>query len=208
MRITKEKEVRQSEILDVAEQLFNTKGYADTSISDILQQTGIARGTLYYHFKSKEEILDAVIDRRLERRAAEMKKVADSNLTVFDKYYKIIEIQMSQGTVVEGLHNIENAQFHQKSFSLGLKRFAPIYCQVEEEGIKQNLFHIEQPYETAELLLCASRITDPGIFVWTKEQLAEKNESYITLLERALGAEQGYFSALLPLLNKINGGTL
>ncbi|MCD8308246.1 MAG: TetR/AcrR family transcriptional regulator [Clostridia bacterium] len=207
MRITKEKEVRQSEILDVAEQLFNTKGYADTSISDILQQTGIARGTLYYHFKSKEEILDAVIDRRLERRAAEMKKVADSNLTVFDKYYKIIEIQMSQGTVVEGLHNIENAQFHQKSFSLGLKRFAPIYCQVEEEGIKQNLFHIEHPYETAELLLCASRITDPGIFVWTKEQLAQKNKSYIILLERALGAEQGYFSPLLQLLNKINGGT-
>ncbi|MCD7729632.1 MAG: TetR/AcrR family transcriptional regulator [Clostridia bacterium] len=206
MRIVKEREVRQSEILDIAEGLFNTKGYADTSISDILDKSGIARGTLYYHFKSKEEILDAVIERNLNLLADKMQKVADSHLSVFDKYYKIVEIQMGSGTVVEGLHNIENAQFHQKSFCLGLMRFAPIYCQVIEEGVKQGIFHTECPYETAELLLCASRITDPGIFTWTKEQLAEKNESYITLLERALGTENGYFAPLLPLLNNLNGG--
>ncbi len=202
MRIVKEREVRQSEILDIAEQLFNTKGYADTSISDILDRSGIARGTLYYHFNSKEEILNAVIDRKLESLASEMRKIAQSKLSVIDKFYQIIEVQKNSGALVEGLHNVENAQFHQKSFTHGLAKFSPIYCKVVEEGISENLFYVEHPYETVELLLCASRITDPGIFEWSKAQLAEKNQSFICLMERALGAENGFFSPLLPLLNK------
>lgn len=77
MRVVKEAEERKNEILDVAERLFGTKGFDNTSTSDILNEIGIARGTLYYHFKSKEDILDAMIDRmtgRLVERAAEIIK--------------------------------------------------------------------------------------------------------------------------------------
>ena len=63
MRVVKEANMRKSEILDVAEQLFVTKGFDGTSTTDILNEIGIARGTLYYHFKSKEDILDAMIER-------------------------------------------------------------------------------------------------------------------------------------------------
>ena len=38
---------------------FARKGFDNTSTGDILEMVGIARGTLYYHFKSKEDILDA-----------------------------------------------------------------------------------------------------------------------------------------------------
>ena len=61
MRIVKEAEERKNEILDVAGKLFGKKGYDATSTNDILKEIGIARGTLYYHFKSKEDILDAMI---------------------------------------------------------------------------------------------------------------------------------------------------
>ena len=63
MRVVKEAEERKNEILDAAEELFVTKGYDGTSTGDILDKVGIARGTLYYHFKSKEDILDALIER-------------------------------------------------------------------------------------------------------------------------------------------------
>ena len=63
MRIVKEAEVRKEEILDAAETLFAAKGFDNTSTGDILDAVGIARGTLYYHFRSKEEILDGVIQR-------------------------------------------------------------------------------------------------------------------------------------------------
>ena len=59
----KEAEERRNEILDAVDELFGQKGFDGTSTNDILEKVGIARGTLYYHFESKEDIMDALIDR-------------------------------------------------------------------------------------------------------------------------------------------------
>ncbi|HEX7005873.1 MAG TPA: TetR/AcrR family transcriptional regulator [Alphaproteobacteria bacterium] len=53
-------------IVDAADALFYRQGYAHTSFSDIADTVGISRGNFYFHFKTKDEILDAVIERRLE----------------------------------------------------------------------------------------------------------------------------------------------
>lgn len=52
-------------ILQAAENLFHIRGYNQTSFSDISEQTGIPRGNFYYYFKTKEEILAAVVDMRV-----------------------------------------------------------------------------------------------------------------------------------------------
>lgn len=54
-------------IVDAADQLFYEQGFEHTSFSQIAEAVGISRGNFYYHFKSKDEILDAVIDLRLSR---------------------------------------------------------------------------------------------------------------------------------------------
>ena len=52
-------------IVEAADRLFYWQGYAHTSFSDIADAVQISRGNFYYHFKSKDEILDAVIGVRL-----------------------------------------------------------------------------------------------------------------------------------------------
>lgn len=52
-------------IVEAADQLFYRQGYEHTSFSDIADTVQISRGNFYYHFKSKDEILDAVINVRL-----------------------------------------------------------------------------------------------------------------------------------------------
>lgn len=52
-------------IIEAADRLFYEKGYEHTSFSDIADAVRISRGNFYYHFKSKDEILDAVIALRL-----------------------------------------------------------------------------------------------------------------------------------------------
>jgi TetR/AcrR family transcriptional repressor of nem operon len=52
-------------IVEAADQLFYRQGYEHTSFSDIADDVQISRGNFYYHFKTKDEILDAVIDQRL-----------------------------------------------------------------------------------------------------------------------------------------------
>lgn len=53
-------------IVDVSAELFAKKGYEQTSIQDILDATGLSKGGLYHHFKSKEEILEAVMQKRVQ----------------------------------------------------------------------------------------------------------------------------------------------
>ena len=55
-----------AQIVAAADQLFYRQGYADTSFTDIAAAVQISRGNFYHHFKTKDEILDAVIQRRLE----------------------------------------------------------------------------------------------------------------------------------------------
>lgn len=52
-------------IVEAADRLFYRHGYAHTSFADIAAAVKISRGNFYYHFKSKDEILDAVIEARL-----------------------------------------------------------------------------------------------------------------------------------------------
>ena len=52
-------------IIDIANQLFYFRGFNQTSFTDIAEESAIPRGNFYYYFKSKDEILAAVIDKRL-----------------------------------------------------------------------------------------------------------------------------------------------
>ena len=76
VRIVKKHNERKQEIINTALKIFIHKGYEKTSVNDILNEIGIAKGTFYHYFKAKEEVLDAVI--------------ADTTGTIVNKIEKII----------------------------------------------------------------------------------------------------------------------
>lgn len=60
------------QIIECADVLFYQKGYGATSFADIARAVEISRGNFYHHFKTKDELLDAVLERRLQVRRALM----------------------------------------------------------------------------------------------------------------------------------------
>ncbi|MEO1115512.1 MAG: TetR/AcrR family transcriptional regulator, partial [Pseudomonadota bacterium] len=56
------------QIIDAADDLFYAQGFGETSFADIAKAVSISRGNFYYHFRTKDEILDAVIEKRLSDR--------------------------------------------------------------------------------------------------------------------------------------------
>ncbi|MEJ2654004.1 MAG: TetR/AcrR family transcriptional regulator [Acidihalobacter sp.] len=68
-------------IVDAADQLFYRQGYNRTSFSDIAQAAELSRGNFYYYFKSKDEILEAVIERRREHYAEMLAEWSESEST-------------------------------------------------------------------------------------------------------------------------------
>ncbi len=91
MRIVKEYEERRKEILETAERLFLTKGYTKTTVNDILKEIGIAKGTFYHYFKSKEEVMDEIIMRIIKEDVTKAKRiVSNPDIPVLDKLFKIL----------------------------------------------------------------------------------------------------------------------
>jgi AcrR family transcriptional regulator len=62
-RVILNKETRRQQIVDAAIEVFAGKGYRVASIADIIAQAGVARGTFYLYFQSKEEVFNAVLER-------------------------------------------------------------------------------------------------------------------------------------------------
>lgn len=208
MKKSKSPEARKKEIMDVAETLFITKGYAKTTINNILSEIDIAKGTFYYYFKSKEDVMDAIVDRfiTIEVEAAEA-IAADDTLKAPDKIFRIIMGENHHGNkkekMIEELHKVSNEKMHQKSLIETIKQLAPILTRVIEQGIVEGVFETPYPRETVEVLLVSSGfIFDDGIFQWDEEEKIQKAKAFVYILETVLKADKGDFQYLLQELGK------
>lgn len=210
MRIVKKPEERRDEILDAAEELFGRKGFDGTSTNDILERVGIARGTLYYHFKSKEDIMDALIERYNVRLIAAAQEIAaDKSIPVIERIIRVVmSLNVSGGggeEIKEHIHKPQNALMHQKIQKVIIKGVAPILAGVIREGIEQGMFNTPFPFECMEMVVVyANTVFDDDMMDVTHEELASRIQAFIFNVERLLGAESG---SLLPVMQMFGGGS-
>ncbi len=203
MRISKEAIERKNEILDVSEKLFITKGYDKATINDILVEVGIAKGTFYYYFKSKEEVMDAIIARIVDEGVQKAKLVlADNSIPTQEKIVAIIQSfsrnEEKDIKMLEQLHQVENAMLHVRSLVQTILAIAPLLTTVVEKGIEEGIFHTPYPRESTDLILLAGQTCfDEGLFHWTEEEAIARAKAFIRMVELTLGAKEGSMMCLL-----------
>ena len=205
MRIVKEAEERKNEILDVAEKLFGERGYDATSTNDILKEIGIARGTLYYHFKSKEDILDAMIERMTGSLVAKANEIArKTGVSVLQRLTLMmmaLNVNNDLGhEIMEQIHKPQNALMHQKMQERLLAGVNPIVTSLIEEGIAQGICQTDYPAEVAEMTLLYSNTVFDDLAGYSGDERQRKIAAFIYNLERLLGMEQNSLrEAILPI---------
>lgn len=201
MGSSKEAEERKKEILDVAEELFTTKGYDNTSTADILERVGIARGTLYYHFKSKEEILDALIDRIMQEIVYNVKVALSGNVTAPQKIILFIgamKVDSAIGKeITEYAHKPQNALMHQKIQNSLLSVVTPIVAEILKEGIEEGWLSTNYPEEVAEMLLVYSSVVFDDMNEIAKVEREKKVAGFVFNMERLLGMKTGSLSEII-----------
>lgn len=202
-RIVKTAEARRAEILDIAGRLFAERGFAATSVDAIVQATGVAKGTFYYHFRTKEDVLEALVDRTAERMEMRAREIASAQgLDPVTKLRRIFSVQRDvladEGPIVDHLHLPENRELHIRSHIALVRRLGPVLAEVVEEGTGLGLFAVEDALSTVQFILAgAAFLFDDQAFAWTPEQELARLLAMVRLAERALGASPGAFQALL-----------
>lgn len=206
MRVVKEAKERRNEILDAAERLFGTKGYDHTSTNDILNEVGIARGTLYYHFKSKEDILDAMIERITQRLIARARGISrQKEIPFLQRFTLVIGALNVDGPlgneIMKLVHKPQNALMHQKMQERMLAGVNPLITELIEEGIESGIFKTDYPAEAVEMMMLYSNTVFDALAEHSEEELHKKAEAFIYNVERLLGMEPGSMQDVIrPLL--------
>jgi AcrR family transcriptional regulator len=198
MRVTKDPEVRRKELIETAEELFRTKGCEETSVSDIVRKVGVAQGTFYYYFESKDDILDAVLDHylrdHLERTVRDI--IADGSKDALQKLQQVISATLSFQTgeknLIEFLHADRNMVSHQKYMVKVQETFVPLITELVEEGIREGLFDVPYPRETVEYLLAMfTYLHDYAALMRPTDSYRNKVKAAEYIAVKVLGLKEG-----------------
>ncbi|NLK96814.1 MAG: TetR/AcrR family transcriptional regulator [Epulopiscium sp.] len=202
MRITKEYDERRTEILDTAERLFHIKGYDKCTVNDILNAIGIAKGTFYHYFKSKEEVLDGIVSRYKEIVVNKAHQIL--NIDGISPEEKLMRTFMAMritnqidGDMLEDIHKPENALLHKKILNQIVSDMAPLLTKIIKEGIEKGAWNCKYPLEYMQIFLVASlTLTDEGIFEMDADSQMKIMVALISILEKMLEVPEDSFVKL------------
>src|SRR4030042_1837714 len=119
-RIVKKPDERKLEIINTAEKLFMKKGYNKTAVDEIIKKIGIAKGTFYHHFKSKEEVLESLVDKTLKSIIEKAKDIAaNKSLDAIEKMKLILSVQIPKDKDVQettkNMQQADNRELNEKT---------------------------------------------------------------------------------------------
>ena len=173
-------EVTVERILDVSQRLFLEKGYENTTIQDIVDELGgLTKGAVYHHFKSKEEIMDAVGDRMLFSNNPFEAVRGRTDLNGLQKLREAVRLNQSDQERVrltaQSIPIAKSPRLLQEMIVSNRKVLTPYFLELIKEGNRDGSMHTNYPREIAELLpLLTSLWLLPSVYPASREQMKRK----------------------------------
>ena len=197
----KKGERRKQELLNIAYRMFIEKGYENTSVDDIIIEAGIAKGTYYYYFESKEATLEAVIEMMIEKAENVAKAALMNPVPIPQKLASVVyafQPNKDEVVITDVLERKENIVMHDKIGKKIVEVAVPILSDIVREGIAQGIFACTNVEERVRMLLIMSQnMFDYGAY-------SNKDiEVYVDMLEKSLGAKEGTMSFISEFLLEV-----
>lgn len=180
-------------ILDAALKLFLEKGYEQTTVLDIVDNMGgLTRGAFYHHFKSKEEVLDALGNKLFSESDMYEKLKQEKNLTGLERLKRIMLISTEDSQLrrlgVMSIQALKSPTFIMRVIESNRDMLAPLLQEFIEDGIEDGSIQSTNPKLLAELLtFLANFWTIPTIYPAGMEETIQKL-FYIKEITDKLGA--------------------
>ena len=196
----KKGEKRKLELLQIAYKMFLTRGYENTSVDEIIEEAGIAKGTFYYYFKSKEQLLEEVIGMMIEEEAQKARLIVGSDLPVPQKIVAIMaafRLAQDEQTIGDALNQPENILMHEKTNRRIIDTIVPILSEVVEAGVKEGVFSCDHIAERMRIILIVSN----GLFDENSHFTKNDVTVFVDMIEKMLGAKKGTMGFVEELIN-------
>lgn len=188
-------------ILDAAEHVFGTHGFTEAKMADIAKRAGIAAGTLYKHFASKEDIFRALLERTSEEfEQAILGELANAPCNVAERLVVLVRAVLShceqrratfnlllEFTATDSLRRLAGASAEKR-----YQRYVALFAEQFDEGVRTGAIRDDlTPSELAQLLTGGMNgLIHAWLMQGAKTELAGRAALVVDALLHGVGARK------------------
>ena len=159
-RIRKQPEERKADLVEAAHTVFRTTGYAAANVTDIVKEAGVAQGTFYVYFDSKEAVFDAVAENIVLVNLTNIKQLTGrDDLSAIEKLVGSIRIIMS-AEVLERWADETDARnlrhMRDRIMKIASDLYLPVVIDIIKQGVAEGSIDVPYPEATAAYFVGAS----------------------------------------------------
>ena len=165
----KDQETRRAELIAAAGRVFDKKGVANSTVSDIVKAAGVAQGTFYLYFESKNEIINALVERMVDGMVETVEQaVADASAGAGSKFHALRDAIIAMAgdsagrELAEIYHRPENQVVHDRMAERITPRLFPLVEQIVQQGIDEGIFNVDNPRVAAWFILGGLHMLETG----------------------------------------------
>ena len=193
-------------IFAATEELISEMPYGEISVEAIAARAGIGKGSIYYYFSGKDEILELVVERCYKRAVREyldslsergVISAAGKMKLLFESVIKR-EFSSKEKNVLHFINLNNDLSLHRILNFVAVKVISPVLAQLLRECIAEGTVTTDTPDESAEMIVAVlTFFLDDSIFPDSRERIPQKMKILAKVLESSLQTEKGTFDFLL-----------
>lgn len=195
-------------IYDALEELMLTVPFKDISVESIAQKANVGKGSIYYYFESKDEILDNVIERSYRRAIREYLNNISTEQSALGRIKQLFKSVIkkdfgnSRQNLIVTLHLHDDLVLHNKLKAIAVQELSPILTVLLEQGIEEGSIKLEFPKEGAEIIVTVLTVFLDTANSSDKGSSLKKLKIFANVLETCLETPKGSFDFLIDTLTE------
>lgn len=164
-------EERKDQIMNAAEDVFAQKGFSDARMDDIAEETGLSKGTLYLYYKSKDDLIIAILDRIFQREFKAFENLDLTSMSATEAIWVFVETTTRDIKLMTRLLPITyefmglafRNKFVQKAFKAYFNRYMDILIPIIQHGIDTGEF---RPADAKEVAIAMGAVMEGTLLLW------------------------------------------
>ncbi len=175
---------RKDQIVNAAEEVFTQKGLDNARMEDIAEETGLSKGTLYLYFKSKDDLIAAVLDRIFQREFRAFENTDLSTISAVDAIWLFTDTVIKDIKIILRLMPIAyeflalafRNKVVQKALKMYLNRYMDIFTPIIQHGIETGEF---RQVDVKEVGIAIGAIVEGTLLLWIYDNSMVEPEKHI-----------------------------
>ncbi|MCA9908487.1 MAG: TetR/AcrR family transcriptional regulator [Anaerolineae bacterium] len=170
-------EERREQIMQAAEEIFIQKGFANARMDDIADETGLSKGTLYLYYKSKDELIIAILDRIFQRDFRDMDDLDLAQITAADGIRRFVSLATADASAMRRLMPVTyeflalafRNPVVQQALQHYFQHYKTILLPIIEHGMQTGEF---RPVNAEAVAIAIGALFEGVILLWAYDQNA------------------------------------